>query len=346
MDDTRCGKWDELGTVAELKAVVASDPDFDWSALRDFDGNGYPCESELGTGYLPTTTVATQPPAPTTTADVVEETVADTVVEETTTTTQSVVETTTTMQTVETQPVEEVVVETTVESEQVPLDADTFASIKCGEWLNRGYSVAELQQMVIDAGTTYGWGFRDGNLDGYPCDKYIGENYFPTTTTTTVETATTESQFLVVDRGMYEVGVDIQPGRHRFYTEHTCYWARLSGFSGEFSEIIANENAINLFIVDIADTDVAFEIDCDAINMDGIYPDPIYTPESAELFSATYEVGNDIEPGRYTLNQGRCYWARLSGFSGDYSDIIANDNVDGKFIVEIKASDVGFNIDC
>lgn len=55
-------------------------------------------------------------------------------------------------------------------------------------------------------------------------------------------------------------------------------------------------------------------------------------------------VGEDIEPGTYRGNVagGRCYWARLSGTSGDFDDLITNDNVEGPTVVTIAESDVAF----
>lgn len=55
-------------------------------------------------------------------------------------------------------------------------------------------------------------------------------------------------------------------------------------------------------------------------------------------------VGDDIEPGTYrgNVDGGSCYWARLSGTSGDFDDLIANDNVAGPTVVTIPESDVAF----
>lgn len=59
--------------------------------------------------------------------------------------------------------------------------------------------------------------------------------------------------------------------------------------------------------------------------------------------SGIYLVGSDIQPGTYrSSTQGSCYWARLSGTSGEFGDIIANDNVTGQAIVTIQPSDVAF----
>lgn len=58
----------------------------------------------------------------------------------------------------------------------------------------------------------------------------------------------------------------------------------------------------------------------------------------------TYLVGTDIAPGTYRADNssGSCYWERLSGVSGEFDDIIANDNPNGQTIVEIADSDFAF----
>ena len=56
-------------------------------------------------------------------------------------------------------------------------------------------------------------------------------------------------------------------------------------------------------------------------------------------------VGGDIPAGTYRnlgFSSG-CYWERLSGFSGEFSEIIANDFTNVGQIGEIKAEDAGFN---
>lgn len=58
----------------------------------------------------------------------------------------------------------------------------------------------------------------------------------------------------------------------------------------------------------------------------------------------TYLVGYDIAPGTYvSYNSDWCYWARLSGTSGDFDEIIANDfQEDGTSYVTIYPSDRAF----
>ncbi|MFD6814528.1 hypothetical protein [Enteractinococcus coprophilus] len=58
--------------------------------------------------------------------------------------------------------------------------------------------------------------------------------------------------------------------------------------------------------------------------------------------SGIYLIGEDIKPGTYRSDGSRCYWARLSGTSGEFEHIIANDNVEGTAYVTIAESDVAF----
>jgi hypothetical protein len=58
----------------------------------------------------------------------------------------------------------------------------------------------------------------------------------------------------------------------------------------------------------------------------------------------TFIVNTDIKPGTYRSSTGDgCYWARLSGFSGTLSNIIANDfRLSGRALVTIRSTDKGF----
>ncbi|PRQ11630.1 hypothetical protein C1Y63_05485 [Corynebacterium sp. 13CS0277] len=60
--------------------------------------------------------------------------------------------------------------------------------------------------------------------------------------------------------------------------------------------------------------------------------------------AGTHRVGDDIAPGTYRAAHAgeSCYWERLSGFTGAFEDIIANDNAQGTAIVTILPSDHGF----
>ena len=57
-----------------------------------------------------------------------------------------------------------------------------------------------------------------------------------------------------------------------------------------------------------------------------------------------YVVGRDIQPGTYATAGGRsCFWERLSGLSGEFDDVIANDFVEGQGYVTIAPTDVAFS---
>ena len=153
-----------------------------------------------------------------------------------------------------------------------------------------------------------------------------------------------------LSNGTYLVGSEIKPGRHAFYASGSCYWERMSGFTGGLGDIIANENVSGYFIVDIRPDDAGFKLNCYREGGARIVTGysavgEVLTPENRVVPTGVYAVGTDIKPGRYQLS-GSCYWARLSGFSGELADIIANDNTDGPFIVSILATDIGFEITC
>lgn len=66
-------------------------------------------------------------------------------------------------------------------------------------------------------------------------------------------------------------------------------------------------------------------------------------PKTAFGGDGTYLVGTDIKAGTYRgSGSGQCYWARLSGLSGGFNDIIANGNSAGQVVVTISRSDKGF----
>ncbi len=85
----------------------------------------------------------------------------------------------------------------------------------------------------------------------------------PVTTTVslppvTVTVTTTPTPKIAFSDGTYRVGVDIEAGTYQEVgPPDSCYWARLRGFSGALSDIIANSFA-GATIVTIAPTDVGF----------------------------------------------------------------------------------------
>lgn len=141
--------------------------------------------------------------------------------------------------------------------------------------------------------------------------------------------------------GTKRVGADVQPGTYRARGGAACYWERLNGFSGRLGNIIANEFGSGPQIVTISASDKGFSSNgCGRWTLD---LSPIRSEPAAPFSDGTYFVGKDIAPGLWqsAASEG-CYWETLSGFSGEFRDLHANDFVNGSTIVEIRAEDTGF----
>jgi hypothetical protein len=139
------------------------------------------------------------------------------------------------------------------------------------------------------------------------------------------------------------VGVDIPPGTYRAANpSQGCYWERLRGFSGEFEDLIANNFTDAPEVVTIAPTDAGFSSDgCGTWTSD---LSPITSSPTAPFGEGKFIVGVDVAPGtwRNSDSSGGCYWERLSGFSGEFGDLIANEFSNSIQVVTIGPGDAGF----
>ena len=162
----------------------------------------------------------------------------------------------------------------------------------------------------------------------------------------------TEEPPVLINPGTYLVGTEINPGIYygKVGTDifDSCYWERLENLSGDFSAIIANDNSMGQFYVEIKQTDYAFSINCSITHIDDV-PAPNQYHENLDI--GTYIVGRDIQYGLYKGQAGEnildsCYWERLSGVSGEFGDIIANDNATGQFYIDVQASDFALSVRC
>lgn len=173
----------------------------------------------------------------------------------------------------------------------------------------------------------------------------------PVPTATPEPTATTNPNLVVA--GTHLVGTDIEPGLYRGEAGpglfDSCYWARLSDLSGDLDSILANENSIGQFCVEVMASDTALEVNCQMVRLD---PLPEATGEfPTSIGPGMYLVGIDIQPGRYRGEAGAdvmdsCYWSRLSNFSGDMGSILANDNSTGQYFVAVQPGDYGLSTAC
>lgn len=173
----------------------------------------------------------------------------------------------------------------------------------------------------------------------------------PQPTSTVVPTATQNPN--LVRPGTHLVGTDIEPGIYRGEAGtgifESCYWARLKDVTGNFDALLANSNSVGQFYVEVLESDYALETACELVPLDSI-------PELAGAFPATilpgmYIVGRDIGPGTYRGEAGAdvlesCYWARLSNVSGGFDGLLANNNSNGQYFVQVLESDFALETAC
>lgn len=129
-----------------------------------------------------------------------------------------------------------------------------------------------------------------------------------------------------VGNGITAVGSLLSPGV--FVNQSpgsSCYWARLSGFSGEFDDIIANdlEAGSGQVIMSVHPGDAGVEISrCGTFtSLASVIVEPQLT-----IGAGNWLVGDQVAPGRYVgiAEPGSCYWERQSDFGRDFESIAAN----------------------
>ena len=163
---------------------------------------------------------------------------------------------------------------------------------------------------------------------------------------------TATENMVTIKPGTYLVGTEIQTGIYRGEAgdsyEEACYWARLKDVSGSLEAIIANNNPLGQYYLEIQGSDYAFETLCEIVPLSSL-PEPSEQP--LKIKPGMYIVGRDIKPGTYkgeagSDSSGLCYWERLQDLSGEFSAILANDNATGPFSVEVLESDFAFTTLC
>jgi hypothetical protein len=170
------------------------------------------------------------------------------------------------------------------------------------------------------------------------------------TQTSLPPTATEDPNIIRV--GTHLVGTDIQPGIYRGFAGDdlftSCYWARLKDLSGSLDALLANDNSIGQYYIEVRPTDQALQTDCELIPLASV-PAPTEIPQV--IPPGMYLVGRDIQPGTYRGEAGAdisdsCYWARLSDVAGELDGVLANDNATGQFYVQVAASDFALSTGC
>ncbi|MGF9662338.1 hypothetical protein AAIH25_10750 [Arthrobacter crystallopoietes] len=147
--------------------------------------------------------------------------------------------------------------------------------------------------------------------------------------------------------GTYRVGIDIKPGFYKATgTGKSCSWTTMRGFSGDSDEINNLYYGPARTYVQITSADRGFETSgC------GSWVLAPKTGVNASKITAdgTYRVGIDIRPGLYQASGAgnSCYWTTLSGFTGDFDDVIDNYYGSARTYVQIPSTAKGFEVqDC
>jgi len=121
--------------------------------------------------------------------------------------------------------------------------------------------------------------------------------------------------------GTHIVGVDIQVGRYEALEPGAdCSWQRLSGFSGEYRDVLADGNPRYRAIVDVLADDAAM-VTSGCGTWTGFQP---FDEPLTEFGPGTWAIGEQILPGTYSAPGGAgCFWATVTGFDGSQASISA-----------------------
>lgn len=141
--------------------------------------------------------------------------------------------------------------------------------------------------------------------------------------------------------GTYSVPGDLAPGTYRTRAPATsCHWYRLSGLSGQPSDVIVDQASAGYQIITVKSSDKGFKsTGCGTWSSDLSR----VTTSNTQFGAGTFIVGVDVFAGTYKSLGGGCYWARLSAFTGSIADIIDNNFTNASHsTVTISASDEGF----
>jgi hypothetical protein len=168
-------------------------------------------------------------------------------------------------------------------------------------------------------------------------------------------------------KGTFLVGSQIQPGIYSTQgptTQDDGQWARLSNTTGDPTAVIAHGVVNGPTTVTILPTDAAFQTTGDVVwvkvQIPAPAPGPTPAPQPAPkpapqaepapvstlpttFDEGTYLVGSQIAPGTYqtpgTTTEFGGAWYRLSGTTGDYSEIIAIESVKGPATMTVLPTD-------
>ncbi len=126
----------------------------------------------------------------------------------------------------------------------------------------------------------------------------------------------------------------------------TCFWSRLSDFTGEPAAFLTTDLAVGRSITTVQHFDAGFYSDgCGLWNLVPNVTNLENVHRNTQFKDAVYIVGRDIAPGTYVSSviEGEiCFWSRLTGFDGDPFKRLNVYASEGQAIATILSSDTGF----
>ncbi len=148
-------------------------------------------------------------------------------------------------------------------------------------------------------------------------------------------TGTPTSAFITFGDGFWVAGVQISAGTYRTRDGiDGCFWG-WSGFPQAVSRL-----GIGPQVVKLAPNDIFRTSSCGQWSND---LSPVTASPTAPFGQGTYIVGTDIAPGTWRAPGGSsCHWARLKGFRGLPSEVIASGSNTWLPTVSVSPLDVGF----
>ncbi len=149
-------------------------------------------------------------------------------------------------------------------------------------------------------------------------------------------------------QGTWGVNTEVTPGTYvaDIPDGRTCFWSRLSAFTGEPADFTATDSAIGQSVATVQHFDVGFYSDgCGAWQLASGISELGSPAPKTEFADGVHIVGRDIAPGTYLasgLENEICFWSRLDGFDGDPFNRLTVYASSGQAIATVLASDEGF----
>ena len=170
------------------------------------------------------------------------------------------------------------------------------------------------------------------------------KNYSTITTASSAVTIYKPARTVISRDGTYKVGSKLKPGLYKSTGSGTsCYWERLSGFSGSSYDIEANHFGEARQYVRILASDRGFK----TARCGKWTTVPNTGPQKSSMTAdGMYRVGIDIKAGTYfgTSSGSSCYWEVLTDFTGDSYDRVDNYFGSANTIIDIPSWAAGVRV--